>query len=266
MPIGSPSTRSSPLVGWSAPDRILISVDLPAPLSPTRPTISPAFILRSTPCSAVKAPYRLVISRPSITGGTSTALSGVVVIARYSARVLDVRALPHLYEIGLRCPRARAMGEAGRQRLAVREVLVHHTEGVEPLVIQAAPQRPRDPALTDQVEGLRQPVVRRDEDVVVVGPLPHRAPVLGVRAAHRVGDLHLRAVGRVEVLDVAQVLCGIRRRVRERDLLELERHLLVELRDLLLEALAAVLLPRHSRKTRGDDHVHGARCAVRLLV
>src|ERR1700761_5445901 len=115
----APSTSSSPVVGWIAPDRILIRVDLPAPLSPTRPTISPGAIRRSTPCSAVKAPYCLVIPRASITGGTSTALAGVVVTP-FLARVLDVGALAHHRQVGLGRVGARAVGEPCRQGLAVR--------------------------------------------------------------------------------------------------------------------------------------------------
>src|SRR4051812_48100094 len=43
----------------------LISVDLPAPLSPTRATISPALTLRSTSCSATTAPKCFETSRSS---------------------------------------------------------------------------------------------------------------------------------------------------------------------------------------------------------
>src|SRR3954452_5296200 len=44
-----------------APDRILISVDLPAPLSPSSPTISFSRTIRSTPRSACTLPYDLVM-------------------------------------------------------------------------------------------------------------------------------------------------------------------------------------------------------------
>ena len=40
--VSSPSRRMVPLLGWWNPDRILISVDLPAPLSPSRQTTLPA--------------------------------------------------------------------------------------------------------------------------------------------------------------------------------------------------------------------------------
>ena len=48
---GLPRTRISPLVGLTTPARILISVDLPAPLSPIRPTTSPRSTCRLTPPS-----------------------------------------------------------------------------------------------------------------------------------------------------------------------------------------------------------------------
>ena len=52
----SPSTKSEPSVGRSAPQRIFRSVDLPAPLSPTRPTTSPRLTSMSTSCSAARLP------------------------------------------------------------------------------------------------------------------------------------------------------------------------------------------------------------------
>src|SRR5882757_6845349 len=45
------------------PDRILTSVDLPAPLSPTIATTSPACTSMSTPLSARTAPKRLLMPR-----------------------------------------------------------------------------------------------------------------------------------------------------------------------------------------------------------
>ena len=49
---GLPRTRISPLVGLTTPERILISVDLPAPLSPISPTTSLSWTERLTPPSA----------------------------------------------------------------------------------------------------------------------------------------------------------------------------------------------------------------------
>src|SRR4051795_2166652 len=56
-----PRMKMSPLVAGIAPDRILISVDLPAPLSPSRPTISRSRTSRLTSVSARTLPYDLVI-------------------------------------------------------------------------------------------------------------------------------------------------------------------------------------------------------------
>src|SRR3954447_15375456 len=50
------------------PDMTLTSVDFPAPLSPTRPTTSPAARAKSTPSSAWTAPKRLLTPRSSRSG------------------------------------------------------------------------------------------------------------------------------------------------------------------------------------------------------
>ena len=49
---GRPSRRSSPASGFSTPAMTLIRLLLPAPFFPTRPTISPVRISKSTPASA----------------------------------------------------------------------------------------------------------------------------------------------------------------------------------------------------------------------
>ncbi len=53
MVTGLPSTRISPEVGVSVPDRILTSVLLPAPLSPMSATTSPVFTSKLAPDSAL---------------------------------------------------------------------------------------------------------------------------------------------------------------------------------------------------------------------
>ena len=55
----SPSTRTSPASGRSTPESTLIKVDLPAPLSPTKPTSSPAWNSRSMPSRAWTPEYHL---------------------------------------------------------------------------------------------------------------------------------------------------------------------------------------------------------------
>src|SRR5262245_48088631 len=59
----SPSSVTCPEVASSRPARIFISVDLPAPLGPSRPNI-PGGTSRLTPCSAVTGPgYTFTRSR-----------------------------------------------------------------------------------------------------------------------------------------------------------------------------------------------------------
>src|SRR3954465_13016173 len=57
--ISSPLTRRRPSVGFWKPEMILISVDLPAPLSPSKPSTSPLPRCRSMLRSAVTGPKRL---------------------------------------------------------------------------------------------------------------------------------------------------------------------------------------------------------------
>src|SRR5947209_12655474 len=56
---GSPLSHIVPVSGLWNPDRILISVDLPAPLSPSRPSTSPLRRCRLMSRSAVVGPNRL---------------------------------------------------------------------------------------------------------------------------------------------------------------------------------------------------------------
>src|SRR3546814_4725473 len=60
----SSSRRIVPAVGASAPARILISVDLPAPFAPSRPWTRPGASTRSTPFSAT-VPLGKVLAIPS---------------------------------------------------------------------------------------------------------------------------------------------------------------------------------------------------------
>src|ERR1700758_3758995 len=69
-----PSILISPRFGRWTPDKILISVDLPAPLSPTKPHTSPAWISKSTPLSAWTPAYHLCRLRTEIRGVVISAL------------------------------------------------------------------------------------------------------------------------------------------------------------------------------------------------
>src|ERR1700674_5851979 len=65
---GAPLKVIVPLLGAWTPARILTSVDLPAPLSPTNATTSPARTSRSMSVSAATAPKRLETPRRLRTG------------------------------------------------------------------------------------------------------------------------------------------------------------------------------------------------------
>src|SRR4051794_29422462 len=98
---GSPSHRasySSP--GW-IPAIALIRVDLPAPLSPTRATPSPAWTSKSTSVSASTAPNRLVTPLSSRSGRSGAAvvmlpslLDSVLCTSRLIRSCANLRRLP----------------------------------------------------------------------------------------------------------------------------------------------------------------------------
>jgi hypothetical protein len=58
----NPATRPMPLVGGSSVVSMRISVDLPAPLGPSKPNTSPGCTANDTPSTAVKSPKRLRMS------------------------------------------------------------------------------------------------------------------------------------------------------------------------------------------------------------
>src|SRR5947207_3447464 len=80
---GSPCRMISPEVGSSAPARIFTSVDLPAPLSPTSPTMSPWWRSTERLRNAWIAPKALVIRRRLTSGAPAApaAMSEIVVSA-----------------------------------------------------------------------------------------------------------------------------------------------------------------------------------------
>src|SRR3954449_8964374 len=74
---GSPSAASVPSSGGWTPERVLIKVDLPAPLSPRRQLISPARTVNDTPSRATTAPKYFEISRASRRGLRAARSAGV---------------------------------------------------------------------------------------------------------------------------------------------------------------------------------------------
>ena len=83
---GLPSTRYSPLVGLCTPENVLMRVDFPAPLSPSRHMTSPARTDIETPDRAMTEPKCLTILRTSMSGDRSVA---IVMIALPSLSLAD---------------------------------------------------------------------------------------------------------------------------------------------------------------------------------
>ena len=77
MSTGRPSTRISPSSGRYRPYRTDISVDLPAPFSPSRAWTSPATTSKSTRSFATTEPNFFVIPLSSRAGGRASATAGV---------------------------------------------------------------------------------------------------------------------------------------------------------------------------------------------
>ena len=73
MRAGVPSRRMVPASGWWTPARILTSVLLPAPFSPTSAWISPERRSSDTSVRAAVAPNRLLMPRNSTRGGCGSA-------------------------------------------------------------------------------------------------------------------------------------------------------------------------------------------------
>ena len=74
---GRPSSSIVPASGRTTPPSTLISVDFPAPFSPSRAWISPARSVKSTPSSAATPPNRFVIPRSASRGRSPVGSSGM---------------------------------------------------------------------------------------------------------------------------------------------------------------------------------------------
>src|SRR5918911_93605 len=120
---GMPSSTIRPASGCSAPLRIFIRVDLPAPFSPTRAWTSPGATSRETPRSARVGPKLLWIASMRSRGSGGGAATGgclgsvaqvrleVAGVERLDGRVVEVLGRRHL-QVGVLRPLLR-------QRLAV---------------------------------------------------------------------------------------------------------------------------------------------------
>src|SRR5688572_12096040 len=125
---GAPSRNIAPSSRRYAPVMILISVDLPAPFSPTRACTSPGSSSSPTPSSAVTPAKRLTIPSMRRTGGIAviTEAGGLTGAPRHrSVRVREV-----LRGVGLV---EEPVGEENLRRdLLLAEILLDRVEGERP--------------------------------------------------------------------------------------------------------------------------------------
>src|SRR4051812_24305310 len=97
----APSMSTSPESGCSIPAAIFISVDLPAPFSPSRATTSPAPTSSETPFSACTPRKRLWMSRSCRTGtsmtyGMNAGASATAQLHQLLPKLVDVILSQHL--------------------------------------------------------------------------------------------------------------------------------------------------------------------------
>src|SRR3954466_11852758 len=109
-----PSTAAEPLVGFSRPQSIRIVVDLPAPLLPRKPKISPRRTSKVTWSTATNWPKRRVRPRTSIAcaGAAGAAAKGPLQTRLRQAHAGD-RA--RTIELGLQ-PRDLCVEDVGARR------------------------------------------------------------------------------------------------------------------------------------------------------
>ena len=74
---GRPPMRIRPLVGLWTPDMVLMKVDLPAPLSPSRQWHSPGYTATETPARAITAPKCFSMSDNSISESSPVCTSRI---------------------------------------------------------------------------------------------------------------------------------------------------------------------------------------------
>src|SRR5215213_10718554 len=210
MCTGEPSNRTSPSsAGW-IPAMHLMSVDLPAPLSPTRAMTSPAATRKSTWYSAWTAPNRFEIPRSSRTGWLSVMRSQPCLVAqrrdRAGADVLALQrgVLDRLIDVlpgdGDRLQQDRrhlltrvvrlVVDEAGRRLLALGERSGQLRSRIG-LLVDVLVDRHALVAREDVLQALRRRVLAGDRDL--------RQLALLERGDHRVAEA---VVGRQHAVDL----------------------------------------------------------------
>src|SRR6266540_4112980 len=77
----NPAIRPVPSLGWSRPQSMRITVDLPEPFGPRKPKIEPFATLKLTESTALKWPKRLVSPMHSIMTGGELASEDIATVA-----------------------------------------------------------------------------------------------------------------------------------------------------------------------------------------
>src|SRR5262245_18624339 len=208
-----PSTRMTPLSGQCTPPRMRISVDLPAPFSPTMAWISPKPTTNETPSSASVAPNCLLTRSAPAAGwviastrnegdlhllvGEPAALDDHVVVERDRA-VAHRHVVVPLGGALAAALRVRAGGEQEVAGEAARAGVVAHRVGA--VERDGVPAALRVEAPAEMGDGVAVHIVR--VRLVAVEPVAHQ---LGVEAAF---DLANKAITNVQphlVLHVAAI-------------------------------------------------------------
>src|SRR5262245_24682272 len=206
-----PSKVIAPLSGASTPLMILIRVDLPAPLSPTRPVISPAAISIETSLSATTAPKLLLIASARSSASAIRRSRRLVIAVDHSPESAaaaiadevhalkddqpgDVGARQHLRQRGAPVVDWHVRPEVGpASRVAVR-VGLHHRQGL------AAGNR------HDLADRRPDPARRLEQDIVVEHrrePVGERYEVTEALPGQRLGEA-------VDVRDNVNAQTGVR--------------------------------------------------------
>src|ERR1041384_6971679 len=181
---GVPSTRYVPALGGWTPARILISVDLPAPLSPSRQWTSPRRSRRLTSWRAATVPNRL------LTPSSSRMWSARAM----SPRPRDAAAHVVVEQHGDEQHQAQEHAEPVRIDVGIGEADLHDAEdqraeaGPDHRAVAAGEQAAADNGGDDRLELLLQAAVgggRSD-----VADLQHREQPAAERGEHEQRDLH----------------------------------------------------------------------------
>ncbi len=207
-----PKTRTDPVSAFSKPSTCLMSVVLPAPLAPTRPSTMPRGSVKLTLSSAVMAPKRRV---KALTSTTGSANAGLLAIMGFTApRGRGAVAWPHraAHECDDLVQADVQLARFGKQRV---DAFRHDPHAFTPCERRAIVrhERARRPAFDDNARRLQLAIRARDRvrvDEQTFGQhadgrhfLARRQPARRDQVLHLIDDLqvdrHAVVRGNVEV-------------------------------------------------------------------